>query len=339
MCYKFTTDPPSPPRIDIRSQDNSVNIRIDKNAYMRYVLVSRRELTNTLFGGKFINYVDSTKGELPDAHKDKTVLEAMLWKQTDPDGYSSSLFDLYATQDIKDRCYEALGAPDSTQNFPLDSVAMPNPRSPQWSQQIQQTGLFPLSGMKDWTPYVLIVGAKPENSDSIGFQASGNYSTRTNAKLNADCNFRVDENNIGYLTVRFNTAPYFAVDEDHVYPIDSCLTAATHNPEDKNGVTTDGSGTTDNYVRISAVAPSFEIELSNPTPNNHKNPIGLILQFRVPNPTSGQTLLFTEGLCNADGDVVTDRNNKAVPLRITITSATVNDKTVWSATPPAEWRP
>ncbi len=318
LCFRFTTTPPDPPKMDISGIGNSIDIKVKPASQLRYVLVNHRELANTLFNQPFMEgaaFVDTTRGPLPQAYTGKTVLDAMMYfmPNDDPDdvgtNYRNSLFDLYAKPEAKQRCWEALGNPQSNANFPTESVVMET--LPQHANRVLSgTGSINMDTyMKNQIPYVLIVGAKPADSENYAFQASGDYIKSITDELTATCAYTPDDpsnpNGPGYLTIIFNQEPTYSPSGNLADPpkIDSCNGGLNGHPA---GSITPING----FVNLGSLSVTIGAVLEHPTPNVHNASIGSVLRYRIDRPNL-MLITFNPGLANAGGVPVKDPQSGA----------------------------
>lgn len=332
LCFKLTTTPPDPPKMDISGNGNSIDIKVKPASQLRYVLVNHRELTGTLFNQPFLTgapFVDTSRGPLPSAYTGKTVLDAMMYPMPndDPDdvgtNYRNSLFDLYATVAAKQRIWDALGDPESNANFPSESVVLST--LPQHAnKELNGTGNINMDPyMKNQIPYVLIVGAKPSDSDNYAFQASGDYIKSVTADLQVtNCLFTPSNYDNPYgpgqLTVIFNQSPTFSPSGvlDNPPRIDTCKDGNSgHN----------GPDPTDGYVAIGSICVSTGVNLVTPTPNKHGTPIQTTLTYEVPLGLSFVQIVFNPGLANSGGVAVKD--DKGSNKGLIIVAKNVNEGT------------
>ncbi|MCI9608616.1 MAG: S-layer homology domain-containing protein [Oscillibacter sp.] len=337
LCFVLTTTPPDPPKMDISGNGNSVDIQVKPSSQLRYVLVNHRELAGTLFNQPFQEgaaFVDTSRGPLPSAYTGTTVLDAMMYlmPNDDPDdvgtNYRNSLFDLYATTAAKQRCWEALGNPQSTTNFPAESVVMET--LPQHANRVLNgTGSIDMeSYMKNQIPYVLIVGAKPSDSDNYAFQASGDYIMSITDQLSAICVYSpIDPNNPGgpgYLDIIFNQEPTYSPNGALADPpkIDSCGSKL-------NGHTS--TTPVNNFVNLGSFCVSLLATLESPTPNVHGVSIGTNLRYYISLPSRGVLLNFQGGLANAGGVPVKTATGGNAALMVTIRNDGTNDQPNWRA--------
>lgn len=337
LCFKISTTPPDPPKMDISGIGNSVNIQVKPSSQLRYVLVNHRELANTLFNRPFREgaaFVDTSRGPLPSSYTGTTVLDAMMFSMPndDPDdvgtNYRNSLFDLYATTSAKQACWEALGNPQSTTNFPAESVVMETLPT-HANRVLNGTGNINMeSYMKNQIPYVLIVGAKPSDSDNYAFQASGDYIMSITDELSALCVYSPDDptnpNGPGYLDIIFNQEPTFSPTGNLADPpkIDSCT---------RNQSGHSSTDPVDGFVNLGSFSTFLMATLEVPTPNVHKVSIGSNLRFRVTIPTGAVSLIFNQGLANAGGVPVKNRNGANAQLRVTLQNEGTLDQPNWVA--------
>ena len=336
LCFKITTTPPDPPKMDISGIGNSVNIQVKPSSQLRYVLVNHRELANTLFNRPFREgaaFVDTSRGPLPSSYTGTTVLDAMMYSMPndDPDdvgtNYRNSLFDLYATTAAKQACWEALGNPQSTTNFPAESVVMETLPA-HANRVLNGTGNINMEGyMKNQIPYVLIVGAKPSDSDNYAFQASGDYIMSITDELSAICVYSPDPSNpsgAGYLDIIFNQEPTYSPNGALADPpkIDSCT-------RNQNGHSS--SDPVNGFVNLGSISTFLMATLEVPSPNVHGVSIGSSLRFRVNIPTSAVSLIFYQGLANAGGVPVKNRNGSNAQLRVTLQNEGTLDQPNWVA--------
>lgn len=323
LCFKLTTTPPDPPKMDISGIGNSVDIKVKPSSQLRYVLVNHRELANTLFNQPFREgaaFVDTTRGPLPSSYTGTTVLDAMMYSMPndDPDdvgtNYRNSLFDLYATVSAKQACWEALGNPQSTTNFPAESVVMETLPT-HANKVLNGTGNIDMSRyMKNQIPYVLIVGAKPSDSDNYAFQASGDYIMSITDELKIlDCVFSPDnaDNPLGSgsMTIIFNQAPTFSPSGalDDPPRIDTC-------ERNQNGHTSDAP--VGGFVNLGSICQVIGgAVLTDPSPNVHQSGIRTSLTYRIPTPSITR-FIFDAGLANAGGVPVKNQNGSSTPLVI-----------------------
>ena len=330
LCFKFTTTPPDPPKMEIAGTGNTVNIRVKPSSQLRYVLVNHREIAGTVFGQPFrtgADFVDTSKGPLPADYRGTTVYDAMTYPvpSTDPDdvgtNYRNSLFDLYATATAKRLCWEALGDPASGANFPPESVVLATLRQHD-NRVLNETGNINMETyMKNQIPYLLIAGAKPSDSDNYAFQITGDYITSVTANLRViSCLFTpTNDNNPngpGQLTVIFNQAPTFSPSGalDDPPGIDTCGDGSNgHN----------GSTPVGGYVALGSICTITGANLRTPAPNRHGSPIQTSLTYDVPLSPSRVQIIFTPGLANAGGVPVKgqDGSNAGLVIRF------VNDGT------------
>ncbi|MCI9578675.1 MAG: hypothetical protein HFF98_07495, partial [Oscillibacter sp.] len=339
LCFKLTTTPPDPPKMDISGIGNSIDIKVKPASQLRYVLVNHRELSSTLFNEPFLTgaaFVDTTRGPLPQAYTGKTVLDAMMYfmPNDDPDdvgtNYRNSLFDLYATTTAKLRCWEALGNPQSSAYFPTESVVMET--LPQHANRVLNgTGNINMDTyMKNQIPYVLIVGAKPSDSENYAFQASGDYIKSITDELSALCTYTPDDpsnpNGAGYLTIIFNQEPTYSPSGNLADPpkIDSCNGGLNGHPASSitpiNG-----------FVNLGSLSVTIGAVLDHPTPNTHNVSIGSVLRYRIDRP--GLMLItFNQGLANAGGVPVKDPQSGAnAQLQIRLQNEGTTDLPNWVA--------
>ena len=337
LCFKFTTTPPDPPKMEIAGTGNTVNIRVKPSSQLRYVLVNHRELASTIFGREpFLtgaDFVDKKKGPLPDDYHGTTVYDAMTYPMpnTDPDdvgtNYRNSLFDIYATSTAKRLCWEALGDPASGANFPPESVVLATLRQHD-NKVLNETGNINMETyMKNQIPYVLIAGAKPSDSDNYAFQITGDYITSVTANLRiVSCLFTpTNPDNPfgpGQLTVIFNQAPTFSPKGalDDPPKIDTCKDGSNGHsgPTPANG-----------YVALDSICTSTGVNLKTPAPNKHGTPIQTSLTYDVPLSPSNVQLIFTPGLANAGGVPVKGQDGSNAGLIIRFVNDGTADQPNW----------
>lgn len=337
VCFKLTTTPPDPPKMEIAGTGNTVNIRVKPSSQLRYVLVNHREISGTIFGAPFQTgaaYVDTSKGPLPADYRGTTVYEAMMYPMpnTDPDdvgtNYRNSLFDIYATQTAKRLCWEALGDPASGANFPAESVVLATLRQHE-NKVMNETGNINMEPyMKNQIPYLLIAGAKPSDSDNYAFQVTGDYITSVTANLRVTSCLFTPTNpqnpfGPGQLTVIFNQAPTFSPKGalDDPPRIDTCADGSNgHNGETPvNGFVPLG------YVCDAAVG----VNLRSPAPNRHGSPISTALTYDVPLSPMNVQLIFKPGLANAGGVPVKGQDGSNAGLVIRFLNDGTADQPNW----------
>lgn len=337
LCFKLTTTPPDPPKMDISGIGNSVDIKVKPSSQLRYVLVNHRELANTLFNQPFQTgapFVDTSRGPLPSAYTGTTVLDAMMYSMPndDPDdvgtNYRNSLFDLYATVSAKQACWEALGNPQSTTNFPAESVDMETLPA-HANRVLNGTGSINMEPyMKNQIPYVLIVGAKPSDSDNYAFQASGDYIMSITDELSAICAYSPEDPNNpggpGYLNIIFNQEPTYSPSGNLADPpkIDSCGGNQNGHPTTITPV--------DGFVNLGSLSVPIGAVLEHPVPNTHKISIGTVLRYRVDRPNL-LLLTFQPGLANSGGVPVKNQNGANAQLRVELKNEGTQDQPNWVA--------
>lgn len=335
LCFKFTTTPPDPPKMEIAGTGNTVNIRVKPSSQLRYVLVNHREIAGTVFNRPFLaeaDFVDISKGPLPADYHGKTVYDAMVYPMpnTDPDdvgtNYRNSLFDIYATATAKRLCWEALGDPASGANFPPESVVLATLRQHE-NKVLNETGNINMETyMKNQIPYLLIAGAKPSDSDNYAFQITGDYTTSVTANLKVSCVFTPtnpdNPNGSGTLTVIFNQTPTFRPEEALSDPpkIDTCENGSNgHN----------GSTPVNGHVALGAICPGISgLTLSRPRPNQHGTAIQTTLMYDVLIPSQAQ-LIFVPGLANSGGVPVKGQDGSNAGLVIRFINDGTADQPNW----------
>ena len=338
LCFKLTTTPPDPPKMEIAGTGNTVNIRVKPSSQLRYVLVNHREIAGTLFNRPFLagaEFVDASKGPLPADYRGTTVYDAMTYPMpnTDPDdvgtNYRNSLFDIYATATAKRLCWEALGDPASGANFPPESVVLATLRQHD-NKVLNETGNINMETyMKNQIPYILIAGAKPSDSDNYAFQITGDYTTSVTADLKViSCRFSpTNPNNpggAGRLTIIFNQAPTFTNTTgalEDAPSIDSCSNG-------RNGHSS--SAPVDGYVALGSICnlTSCGATLADPPPNRHKTAIPPSLTFDVAVPSFVE-LIFNPGLANSSGVPVKGQDGANAVLVIRLENVGTMDQPNW----------
>ena len=347
LCYKFTTTPPNPPKVQVTSYGNNrAEITVDKPANIYYILVRSQQLTSGAFATSFTtnsNLVDSSKGALPSTYlnsSNKTVLGAMLHAVTDSAGnFLGSVFDLYATQTAKDTYFQILLDPN-------DEFRAELPVMRGRGDLIQSsTGAFALTGMNGSDRYTLIVAARGQNSNSTGFTASREYYNSINEYLyvlsatpSNNENGATSSTFKGTLYINFSSTLFYLPEdapEGKAYQVDSCLVNRQHL----------GSGNTDcnladNFVSIGSIMSPGPFTLSSPATNQHAVSIRNQLQFTASNVSDGASISFTAGqlgggLCGSNSSV--RRSNRT--LTLTLRSTRNADGTYsWRVEVPTVWQ-
>lgn len=350
LCYKFSTTPPNPPKVQVTSYGNNrAEITVDKPANIYYILVRSQQLRSGAFSTQFITgsgLVDSSKGTLPSTYLNggsHTVLDAMLHSVTDSAGnFLGSVFDLYATQTAKDTFFQIL-------NDPNDEFQLELPVMRGRGTLIQSTtNPFTLTGMNGSDRYTLIVAARGQNSTSTGFTASREYfnlvseylyviSATPSANENGDTspNFR------GTVSVVFSSSLYFLPEEattGSAYPVDSCARVSSQHVG-AGGY--DDCNLADGYVSIGSIMSSGQFSLTQPPQDQHRQSVTNQLTFTSSgNTTNGASISFIAGqygggLCGSNSSVRTSNRT----LTLTLRSTRNTDGTYsWSVIVPQAWQ-
>lgn len=341
LCFKLTTTPPTPPKMYISATGNTVDIQVNPESQLRYVLVDHRNLGSTVFYRPFqagADYVDASRGPLPDYYKGTTVWEAMktpyVEEEDDEEGtdtnFTNSVFDIYATAAAKAECWAPLLRPLSGENFPSRTVVLETlPKHV--NTDLIDTGAIPMEGNMDpEIPYLLIVGAKPKGSLNYAFQTSGDYIKSVKDPLTVRCTYAPDNalapGGPGTLTLTFNQTPTYnpSASLDAPPGIDTC-----------SGKENGHSGTTpvDNCVALGSFSSSLLAKLVHPSEldQDHGNPIIMTLRYEVLVPSTAVQLTFNGGLANTDGVPVKNKNNAAAQLYVTLENTGTDEKPNWKA--------
>ena len=181
--------------------------------------------------------------------------------------------------------------------------------------------------MENEIPYVLIVGAKPSDSENYAFQVSYDYIKRVTDKLSAICVYSPEDpgnpSGPGYLDIIFNQEPTFKPGGSEYYKIDSCLRKENGHNDTKP---------VNNFVNLGSFGTFLMATLEVPTPNEHAVSIGNNLRFRVDRPTSAVSLSFLGGLANAGGVTVGGQGGAtSATLRVTLQNEGTTDQPNWVA--------
>lgn len=348
LCYKFTTTPPSAPRIAFEPGGNTTtNIKVDMDATLDYILVpsTRAQQSSNPFGYTFGSSMLESGATLPSSFHG-TVLDAMLTPYPGDSGtFTRSIFDACASAATKQLYAGYIVEPNAIFVSPFEPAMTVPGAGVRPVQDFYQTGSFPLTGMKGINYYTLIVAATAKNSESIGFRASRSYyNTQSDYLYVRSCSLDPDNKSLdkslsytGTMEITFSQDLYYLFrDENNELAklVDTCDKVHTNHALDS----TNHLGSND-CVNLGYVMNCTKgVDLISPTwhtnGTTHGPGAGNTFEFQLTNASANVTkITFSDLLCGPNRSVRGTGTSLTVTLRKTGTGA----NTQWYLEWPDEW--
>lgn len=319
MCLKFTTEPPTPPKIEIVHHSfTQAEIKVDKPSTVDYVLVNTRSLSATAFGTTFSTLLPAGTTLPSNFPAGGTVLDAMIYEYNVNNVFMGSIFDNFA-----DTATKATYAEMIRQSESMEGTADATPASPQTIQSTTRGINF--TGMQGRDNYALLVVGRGENSETDGFRAS-RYYRNPNAEylyvlscsLGANQSADKADNYSGTLSIVFSGNLYYNPEMLEEFPeVDSCEKLdGNHTPD--NIVTGDNGKQYINIGTPMSLGPCTT-GMTSPTPGtgHAASNVGNSLTFGVTGGTNNTTLVtFIQGLCGSNGAVRNGDGNASLVVKL-----------------------
>lgn len=327
LCYRFETNPPSPPKIYIATTSTTqANLQVDKDSTdVKYLLARTYQLEgdsdfSRLFTGSMIKPGVTVPSGV------NTVLDAMLTSYPNQTGnFRESVFDHCASQETKDEFSEIIMA---RQNGDFDPEAI----TPQDPFDLNRNTPYPItiSEMETTSAFTMIVVATGKDSDPglVGFRASPafrvtqdrnlyveNYSGGGDNQESGDA----DQFYSGNFTIRFTDTLCYQIASGKPARIDTCALDVLH-PLSANHIATNNGMSCINHPNVITFSDPQLIALLSPAPVSSAtvhstNLIGQQVQFHFTHASDGEQIYFNSLICGTNGEVKANRRSLTVTLK------------------------
>lgn len=323
VCYKFTTQPPAPPKMYIATTSTtSATLQLDKDSTdVKYLLARTYQLEkDEKFNKTFAGLGTMLKEPLPNIYGGGSisVLKAMLDSYPGQTGkYQETVFDHCASDETKAEYARYLR---SLQNDMFEPPAL-TPTDP---FSLNKDALYPITitDMETIEPFTMIVVATGKDSGLDGFRASPAFRVTQDKNLyvqnwSASPNDATTETHyFGNFTVYFTDTLCYQNGSGKYVNVDACSMSQLH-PEASNGI--DTTNKVINYPNVFSFTNTNQISLYSPTPHSnvtrHGAKVTNRLEFKMTGAQNNQQIVFQPLICGTNGEVKAGRSSLIITLR------------------------